>query len=77
MVEIFFLPEKNCFQISILSYLQVFLETVDRREFSGEPKLCNRIDTWKTVNRILAKGRWVETANPQDRRNPNQAKEAL
>lgn len=51
-------------------------ETVDRSEYSGEPKLCNRIDTWKTVNRILGKGRWVETANPQDR-SPNQAKEAL
>ena len=28
-------------------------------EFPGEPKLCNRIDTWKTVNRILVGGTMV------------------
>lgn len=47
-------------------------------EFPGEPKLCNRIDTWKTVNRILVGG--TDGSKPQirkTRRNPNQAKEAL
>lgn len=59
MVETFFPHERRKLFLN-LSYLPSFLGTaLIAVEFPGEPKLCNRIDTWKTVNRILVGGTMV------------------